>query len=300
MSRISRARVEPGDLVSATDLNNRYADFTQPGAINQYNARDHAFDLPQMANSGLILLNSVDGDVGTGDLYHSAPNTVPSTTVAPATPTLITGAVGNVVVTSAGGWATTTGDIIRVYFNLQARSLYTGSPMYSAGPPAALGLYNVLGGAGNIADGNHVWLLQLEWDITSAALANFVPVSGQSQAQGIFTGGLYGMKLSDLAGTCCIPAWHSSADEWVNSTLAAGATKRYTRKLWWQGASGTWHFQSTGQKIYGFRLRAHGLYHPYQNAGGDNGFVLDVAVGGVTQYLEYDGGHIVAMHMREQ
>jgi hypothetical protein len=291
VSRISTPRVEPGDSVTAADLNARYDAFTQPGALNAYNTRDAAFDLAHFQTSGLILINSTDGDVGTGDLYHTAPNTVSSSAAGPATPTLITGAVGNVVATGTG-WATTSGDVLRVYWNLQCRPRFTGTPMYGAG---ALGLINVSGGAGTMADGNHVWLLQLEWDITSAALGNFVPVPGQSQGTGVFTGGLYGMALQYLAGTTVIPAWHTAAFAWVDGTLAG---TRFERAIHWYGASGSWVYQSTGQTVYGFRLRAHGIYHPYQDGSGNNGFVLDTNVDGANQFLEYDSGHIVAMQMR--
>jgi hypothetical protein len=302
MSRISRARVEAGDAVTAADLNARYSDFSQAGAVNAYNTRDAAFDLNHFpTTSGLILKNSTDGDVGTGDIYHSAPNTVASTAVGPATPTLITGAVGNVVSTAASGWTTVAGDIPRVYFNLQARPQYVGTPMYTAGPPAAMGrlsIDNGLGGSNVMADGNHVWLVQLEWDITSNVLANFVPIPGQQQGTSLWSGTpRYGMGLDKLAGTAVVPAWHTACTEWVDGNLPNTATT-FERELRWFGASGSWVYTSTGQTVYGFRLRAHGIYHPAQDASGNNGLVLDTVVAGATQILSYDGGHIVAMHMK--
>jgi hypothetical protein len=40
MSRIDRPRVEDGDSIEATDLNSRFTDYSQPGALNAFNVRE--------------------------------------------------------------------------------------------------------------------------------------------------------------------------------------------------------------------------------------------------------------------
>ncbi len=51
MSRINRARIVDGDNTTAASLNDRFDDFSQAGALDTFNLRDSAVDLPQLAKT---------------------------------------------------------------------------------------------------------------------------------------------------------------------------------------------------------------------------------------------------------
>ena len=53
MSRIIRGRIVDGDQVDATDLNDRFDDYSQAGALNRFNVRDAAFDLGSLSDGRL-------------------------------------------------------------------------------------------------------------------------------------------------------------------------------------------------------------------------------------------------------
>jgi hypothetical protein len=71
MSRIIRGRIVDGDQVSAADLNDRFDDYSQAGALNRFNVRDAAFDLGHF-QTGVFLQRSADTIIGYNDWKHTA------------------------------------------------------------------------------------------------------------------------------------------------------------------------------------------------------------------------------------
>ena len=75
MSRIQRPRIVDGQPVTATDLNNRFTDYSQAGALNAFNVRDAALDLPQM-KADWFTRDIWEQTLGEYNLSHSSSNTV--------------------------------------------------------------------------------------------------------------------------------------------------------------------------------------------------------------------------------
>jgi len=291
MSRIVRARVEAGDALEAADLNARYADFTQTN-LDETNVADHSLDSAQLQSS-LILLNSKQAGVGSAVITHGSPLTVGRTTSGPATPTAIGSGVSL-------GWTINADEVLRVYANLQVRGVVTSSTVPHLGNldgnvtvpqrPPTVPLTNVCIGA-------HVWVVQVQYDITSSGLTNFVNVPNQGGFQSTWsTSGRYGESITNLAGTAVFPAFWSGSVNWNNGKVDAADVE--TRGTGWRNIALTWHFAPTSPvTVYGVRLVMHGIYHP-RNDGSNNGLVLDV---GSTPDIsaEHQAGNILSLHMKE-
>lgn len=301
MSRINRAPVSPGDTVDATPLNAAYTDFAQTAALDQFNTRDSAFDLAHLKTSStgaLMLLDVREQAVGTGDILHAAPASVSSAVAGPATPSVVTGGAGSVLSYGGSGLAMQAGMVLRVYSSLGVRPRYTGTPWANSAPDA-LGQYDVLDGSGGstvLSLGAHFWIVQLQCDVTSSALINWVPVSGAGNFQSVVVSGLYGQSLQTMRGCACVPAWNLMWSQWRNGdALAAGSM--LDRTIGWYGAPINYVLLNNASRtVYGLRLVVHGIYHSYRDTN-TNYAVLDVNVAGT---LEYDQGNITSMLFREQ
>lgn len=308
MSRINRPPVLPGDPASAAQLNAAYSDFSQLGAVDQLNTRDSAFDLAHFqapaTGNGPVVIRSDSANVGTGDIYHSASPVAPASIAAPPTKTVVSGVLSY----GANGQVLADGQVLRVYFNLAVRPKYTNTPWDSVG---ALGKYDVpvrptTGPPPNIfiSDNAHFWLVQLEWDITSSALINWVPVDGAGNFNGVVVAGRSGQSLQTMRGCACVPAWNLTHNRWRDGTIVSPTPGILDRRIGWTSASSGYVLLKnplTARTIYGLRLVIHGIYHPYRDAN-TNYAVLDVnlVAGGNSAELEYDQGNITAIFMREQ
>ncbi len=301
MSRINRAPVSPGDTVDVTPLNAAYTDFAQTAALDQFNTRDSAFDLAHLKTSStgaLMLLDVREQAVGTGDILHAAPASVSSAVAGPATPSVVTGGAGSVLSYGGSGLAMQAGMVLRVYSSLGVRPRYTGTPWANSAPDA-LGQYDVpddRSGSTVLSLGAHFWIVQLQWDVTSSALINWVPVSGAGNFQSVVVSGLYGQSLQTMRGCACVPAWNLMWSQWRNGdALAAGSM--LDRTIGWYGAPINYVLLNNASRtVYGLRLVVHGIYHSYRDTN-TNYAVLDVNVAGT---LEYDQGNITSMLFREQ
>ena len=311
MSRITRDRVEPGDELLSTDLNNRYSDYSQTD-LNIDNAAAPSFDHKQMP-AAPVLIAAVQGSVGVNDITHptsggNQPRSVAVTTSAPATPSAVGNSLGHTPVATAGaGWTLATGTVLRVYFNLQCKSELSSVTPPDAHNYARLGIFFFPGypsGNWGVNIGAHCWLVQLQWNLTSASLlaGDFVAVPGQGDFQSTWsTTGKRGEPVSELAGTAAVPMLWAGSIGWIGGTVAG--TTRQVRGNGWRNLSGSWVYAGAGQTVYGFRLVVHGVYHPYNNGthgvvGGDNGLVLETTFPAGSATFRYSLGNILAMHMR--
>ena len=301
MSRITRAPVSAGQTITATDLNGAYSDFNQPGALNADNTRDQAFDLPHFQNVVIVKNSQVD-ILGNAGMQHTAPlTTCPSSTAWPPTLHPVQNSVGNQTLLSFGanGWSCVLGDCLRVWWNLSVYPQHTGNPPNTVG---ALGRYTVPDtavGTVILSDGFHCWLAYLEWDITSNALANFVPVPGQvTPVQNVGGTGQDGIAVQSMNGSTTISAWvnysFGAADEGRMPPGNDGSVDDHG----WFAAYGMYVTPFIGATtVYGIRLVLTGILHPY-NDNTNNYLVYDYVVGGANQKLEYKGGRISAVQMR--
>lgn len=289
MSRITRAPVEPGDLIGSADLNDRFDDYDQSGQVGVANVRDAAFDLAHI-DSDTITKYAANAPLGSVDFDFSTYQTVSSYTGATyptpsevvnsgGTPTRFTTALDLEV-----------GDVLRVYWNLSVRPNFAGTPWTAAG---SYGEVDLLGPGPSIvsaATSASCWLIWLEWDVTSGSLTNWVPVSNQTDFQDNPTGSIYGGRLPETAATVPVPAWLQFAKDANNGVITVGNLEEVS--MGWRGVSGTYYFTSVGDvTIYGIRVVIAGLAHSYQNAN-LNYLIWDANAGGASQTLDYTAGNL--------
>lgn len=298
MSRITRDRIEPGDVLESSDLNDRYSDYTQTD-LDQSNVTDAAFDAEHMPAES-VLIDIEQGRIGViGDIAHASAGTFPNATSGPATRHVTQ--TPTVAVGGSSGWTLSTGTVLRVYFNLQCKSELNGANPHqqsilgsvAIGHPtnATYDWFNI---------GAHCWLVQLQWNVTSSALnsADFEDVPGAGDFQSVWTASKYGERADNMEGVAAIPAmWAGTLGWYPGSGGEAIPTTRETRGNGWRNVSGGWVYNGTGQTVYGFRVVVHGVYHPY-NDGTNNGLVLETGFTANQIKFRYSLGNILAMHMR--
>tara|TARA_R110000824_G_scaffold244462_3_gene433246 strand:- start:1330 stop:2259 length:930 start_codon:yes stop_codon:yes gene_type:complete len=307
MSRITRGRAGVGDLASAADLNGTYSDFTQTGALNTYNTRDQAFDLPHFTNTP-ILLNHATAALGNSGMTHLAPvSEALSTTNASSpvkTPLATSTGTATFLNLSSAPWTTASGDVIRLWWNLSVASSWADATKRPWDDPDALGMYTLPGVAGSLgmSDGLHLWVIYLQWDITSAGLLNWVEVPGQSSFTST-VGSYKGAYVYDLAASSVVSPWtlFSAGDADAGSV----PTSETQRSQGYFANYGMWAYPATGAvTVYGFRLVITGILHPVHLSLGneDNAIVYDTIVStGAHAYdpkLYYKSGRINALQMR--
>ncbi len=294
MSRIIRPRIDEGALIDATDLNARFDDYSQSGALDQTNHRDSSIDLSHVRGNAIIVKNALRAVLGIGAFDHSVVESFASAAAGPATPVEV-GAGATRLVLGGAGWTVAVGDVIRVYWDINAHPIFAGTPWTAVGADGNMAIDDGAAGSVGVTDGFHCWVLHLEWDVTSNALVNWTPVTGQDG----FQTGAGTSSLALQAALTIIPPWvvyttPGNADEGV----VTGAL--VSKDLSWQGTSGSYSYApdpdiGSAVTIYGFRVVAHGIYHAAFNAN-INALELDVNVGGAGQTLDLGIGQISALH----
>lgn len=283
MSRItSRAAIGTLDSLSASDLNTRFDDFETAFAsnsVNEYNVRDGSIDLPQLAtqqickSSGEAILGPGDFDLATNlttITAYDAASPPPWTTPVPITdPT----AANDSRLEWASGLSMVSGDILEVWWNLNVQAIVGNhSTLNTAG---SLSRRTYPDGAGGVVgnDGQSVWVFYLEWDQTSNALANWVPVPGQTSYDTSYGGSDYGGPLtsSQSAAFACANIVRANG---LDSTKITTVTSYSTD---WETIQGFWiHLPSGDRTIYGLRVVVkHGLFHPAQDGSGNDILLAD-------------------------
>lgn len=295
MSRIDRVPIQNGQSITAADLNSRFGDFVQPGALNQFNTAEAAIDLPQL-QTGWQAQYITEITLGQADLLMATPNIVAAVTAYPAGGQIVEDYGGTDSVMNFGllGKTISNREVLRLYWSLTVSWDYS----VSGGGPSSLWDITVTSTVSTTTLTSSLggYVMYPEWDITSSALANFVPVPGQSDFQdGIDT--YEGAALEDCMATTFIPAgwvqFSNDADEGI--TPAAG---RVTSSLQRMGVSGAWHYsgeESGAVTVYGIRWRIIGLVHPY-NSGGVNYLVVDLDSSGDHELLYSSGTAQAIIH----
>lgn len=303
MSRIVRGPVDAGQVVDATTLNNTYNDYSQPNGLDVNNTRDQAFDLPHFTNVPIVK-NTATALLGDAGMLHIGPfrhyiSNAAGVAVFPVTDVALNPTFMNL---SATPWSAAAGDVIRIWWNYSVNSVYPALQFNTAG---ALGRYAVAGlvpppASFTITDGLHCWLAYLEWDVTSAALVNWVPLPGQMSPTLAVKGTAYnGFEVSKLNAATVISPWQVSSlgdarDGKISATLNAyehgwfAPYGMYCREL------------PQAITIYGIRLVITGVLHPAHNTAGSqsNLLVYDYAMADAGFYLQGRSGRISAVHMR--
>lgn len=292
MSRINRARIVDGDNTTAASLNDRFDDFSQAGALDVFNLRDSAVDLPQIAKTGFQASFMQVDTLGKSDLLHSAPVTASANGLSPpATPHVLQdGAANPTFATYTGGLSVGAFDVFRVYWSLSVAAELTGTP-WNGGFEFNEVTGTGAGGHLHVSTSAGCFVAWLQWDITDATLTNWTEVPGQSDFEDVIAG-YYGAELADCGATTVIPLWSYWLRNLNNGDASAGTTEE-TNAAGWRGISGAWHYTGSSVTVYGLRVVLRGVMHPRRaSAGAANALVNDTAVaGGVS--LQYTGGRLV-------
>lgn len=288
MSRISNAAFVPGTATDATLLNEKFTDVVTltTGAINDANVAEEGLDIEQfkygqLALSGAIRLcyldkQSTDVLPGSGTAY---PNT------ATRTVTEIAHGSGTRLSTGASGTTLEDGDILEVHFSVLIDDV-TAIDNFDAGLVEVFRLFPC-------------WLVWLQWDITSNALANWTepPKQGDfntnygAESSGAYT--IRGSTTSVVGGTggtsATMPLQHISI---FRGGAAFSTTRDQPPSK--PGGDDNYHLPPAGQQsmrsyffknetgstitIYGFRLVIDGLYYPWRTAGNLNNRLVHLEV----------------------
>lgn len=293
MSRITDGPIEGGDTLDAASLNTRFASYTQTD-LNQFNHRDAAHDLPQFASSNWLLSHAQEQGIGLNNWKHSSSVTVNGMTTMPANPHPIENGSGAASVMSFGsGLTIATGEVLRVYWNLSVNATQ-GSNWNAAG---SLGYYeftNAPNPSTKADTWGGCWVFYLEWDITSAARANFVPVTGQGDFKTTI-GSYRGEPLTNMESSSVMPAGLRFANDPTN-LIVANASRLSSQR--WRGISGAWFYPRTlgSLVVYGLRVVVKGVMHPYK-ASGTNYMVHDTVYSNGAS-LAYNGGNLAVLKHR--
>jgi len=292
MSRINRARIVDGDETTAASLNDRFNDFSQANAVDQFNLRDAAVDLPQLGTGFQAPFMQSD-NLGKSDLLHAAPVSFSAQGSTPySTPHVLQDGSANVTIaTYTGGLTVTPSDVFRIYWSLSVRADIQNTP-YRQGMQ-----FNTIagtGGGGNfdVSTSAGCFVAWLQWDITSAGLTNWTEVPGQGDFKTAI-GSYHGNALLNCQATTVIPLWSVYMRNVNNGDSSSGTTEEATA-AGWRGVSGAWHYvPGSNVTVYGLRIVALGVMHPRRaSAGTSNALVLDVAPASNVD-LEYTGGRLV-------
>jgi hypothetical protein len=301
MSRINRSRIVDGDAISASDLNDRFNDYSQSGALNQYNVRDSAIDLPQV-KTDWYTRNIYETTLGELNLQHTSFNTVNATTGGfPVAGHVVQdfSAVPSVLNFGLSGLTVSTSEVLRLYYDLSVRPTYNGTPWTAVGSFSSYTFPDLpKTGTVQVATSADVWVLYPQWDVTSSALTNFVDVPNQGDFNTNYTGSRHGNALGDCMATTVIPAWvQFAAGALTGGVNAAGL---YDSSIGWRGVSGAWHYAGSQVTVYGIRWIIKGILHPDQN-GNVNYLGFDTVAGGTgspAPQLLYTSGKAQAIVQR--
>ena len=307
MSLPTRPAVREGTPITSAGLDAQYDAFATGSAdVNADNLREFALDLPNLpdaqgeAGDGVVLKRAASAVIGTGSMDHSTAVSVPSYGgVTFPTPHVVEDGAGNPtpLVLGASGWSMTTGDVLRVYFDLSVRPRYTetGSGQ-SPGPLAPYGVELDVWGSPSTTtagDGMFAWLLWLQWDVTDNTLTNWVPVPNQSDFDQLIQLGVYGDEVPLTAATAPVAPWIDYDDD---ARLGQIDGISLGLPIRWRGVSGAYFYVPvSGVTVYGLRVVIAGVAHAW-NTGGKNywRWAPTVHDGGDT-YLEYTSGGLTAV-----
>jgi hypothetical protein len=307
MSRITRARVNDGDPISASTLNATYDDYSQSGALNQDNTRDQAFDIPHFNSDVLLLVRShPDQLIGTGTKAHPGAtyNTVSALTSGTAVHVVSNSAsIPTFLNFSASPWVIPAGDCLRVWWNLSVETVYDGLPWKF---PGILGDFKSenAGSPVDVNDGFHCWIAYLQWDVTSAALTNFVAVPGQMDIQSPLGSSSYnGMYVHQMNGSTVISPWQVTSAGTGRDGAMPNNNWTTRDSLWFAPYGMFVHAPSQQVTVYGVRIVIAGLFQigHFTASSEPNVMVLDYDVaedGSDTVELHYTSGRMSAVQMR--
>ena len=298
MSRLVQPAVRDGDAIDAASLNNRFTQFSQSNALNAFNTRDAAFDLPHFVGgiNRFLMPAMFDRVIGQNDWKHGSYRSETGQ---------VTGAAPHIVKDGAG--VTTPLDFgplgvtldanihaLRVYWDLSIRPKWASRGSYNV-TNLLFEINDGSGGDKGHFSGYGCWAFWLQWDITSNALTSFVNVPGQGDFNTVVAGGNGGELLSDCESTSVMQSVVETANLPDN-----GKTPRtpIDYPMGWTSVDGAWHHvpSITSLTVYGVRVVFSGPFGAW-NTGGDN-YLIRVDSTAADASIDYNGGGLSAVVMR--
>lgn len=270
MGRIVQPQVQPADQITAANLNAANADYST--LINEANVRAEGVDLVNMATvstgeSGLILVDArSQGNAGATQAYTS--------TATPSRVELSHGA-GTRVTYGAGGRTLLADDVLRAYWQVVATDFSVALE--------------------NLPYRYAAWVVYLEWDITSNALANWTAVPGQGNFDSVYTdtANTTGSNINVTRATMVIP--HGLR---YYEPIGAGNLDIEHEHI---PMMRMYAYQHTGGTVtlYGLRLVIRGLCFPWYTAGNPANRIVQRTSGGRDQEsVTIGAAQLVALIMR--
>ena len=247
MSQIPPYRPAPGEPASAAAMNGLFTGVASAtAAINADNVRSQGVDIAQLD----AVITDDNGRVTrfVGKYQDTSTNAVnDSTTTTVAEWNLGVGAEYDI------------GNVARIYTSFRATDITIGTAQYGGSAVADKTFdQQISAGAG--------WVFWLEWDVTSNARANYVPVPGQDDfgnhlANITDQGGspVPHMRTALTAATMLVPHVYGSVDKTgPNGVILNPIDGQFSNPI---RRSRSYHYQRTGTntRIYGIRLRARGV-----------------------------------------
>lgn len=301
MTRIAIPVVEDGDKITAASINSRLTPFTQVGTLDAANVRSAGVDLAQFSSTRFMAPKIAHTSIGYNRYKHDLFNTVSGQQTG-ATPHIVSDSGGTPTVLSLGatGFSLTTSDILRVYWDLSVRSLWPVGVREWLNANLVQ-QFKEFDGTTNIrvSNGHACWAFWLQWDVTSAALTNFV----NTPTQGSFNTVVVGTRGGNLLSNCDSTSVQCALEEYPGN-LSSGQFTTFSRPgggdagCNWTGVDGAWHFApSSPLTVYGLRVVFTGVLGAYNNGTANYLVRCDNIYDKVT--LDYNGGQLGALLMRK-
>ena len=298
MSRITRGRLVDGDTLDAASLNDRFTDYTQTD-LNQFNARDGAFDLAHFTSARFMAPNQFSAIIGRNDWTHTAFNTVTGqSTGDTAYVTQDASSADTVMSFGASGLTIPTGDVLRVYWDLSVRPKWVGSQPWLADTFLAFTFKDTSASNVQIANGYGCWAFWLQWDTTSNALSNFANVPGQGLFNSVVASSKGGELLSNCQSTSIVPTVHETFISPEDGEATNSSPNKREAVVGWTAADGAWHYleAGSGTTVYGMRVVFSGPFGAYND--NNNNYLIRADDAASAARLDYNGGALQALLMR--
>ena len=297
MSRLTQPAIQDGDTLDAASLNDRFTQFNQPGALNAFNLRDAAIDLPHFkagASDDWLTTAFYVGGIGWNDWKHGSYHTFTGQLTGAAPHVVLdSGSAADYLSFGASGAVIATGSLLRVYWDLSVRPKWVGVRPWT-GAALTLTFPNGSGGTRDVFSGYGCWAFWLQWDITSNALTHWVNVPGQGDFNSLGGGTRGYSNLTDIDATSIIQSVIEGSD--LSQTGAVLSIS--DNPVGWSSGDGARHYKAAAGPVtvYGVRVVFTGPLGAH-NTGGVNSLMRNDTVAASAK-LDQQMGTIQAIVMR--
>lgn len=307
MSRIITPPVSDGDPVNAATLNQRFTAFVQPNALDSFNLRGAACDLPQFTSAKFLATQLAIGTIGDVNLLHSSYNTVNGQITGDPPHVVRDGGAAPTPLALGAGWSLGTSNILRVYWNLAVHPYWDGARDWDAAGNDLVWTFQETAHphpAITVSNGLGCWVFWLQWDITSAALVNWANVPGQGDFNTVVAGAGRGGELlsacqaSSVVASQLETAFAPAAGRFDSRQSPLDPAGLSRGGVGWTTVDGAWHYAAPiPQTIYGLRVVFSGPFGAFNN--GTNNYLVRSDITAADCRLDYNGGSIQALLMRK-